>query len=126
MSQSAWLQTNLSNNFVYDRFLHYPSKEFGPNDFPIYGNVKTFFMQDLLVALFCGPFREKGRDRTQSIDKSPYTHIKITKKQRDNIKNATQNFDYTTIADRLRTVSLSNSSHPLVWLIRFMSAQPSN
>ena len=34
------------------------------------------------------------------------------KKQRDNIKNATKNFDYTTIADRLRTVSWSNSSHP--------------
>ena len=34
-------------------------------------------------------------------------------KQRDNIKNATQNFDYTTIADRLRTVSWSNSSYVL-------------
>ena len=33
-------------------------------------------------------------------------------KQNDNIKNATKNFDYTTIADRLRTVSWSNSSHP--------------
>ena len=27
-------------------------------------------------------------------------------------KNATKNFDYTTIADQLRTVSLSNDSHP--------------
>ena len=35
-----------------------------------------------------------------------------SKKQRDNIKNVTKNFDYTTIADRLRTVSWSNSSHP--------------
>ena len=26
--------------------------------------------------------------------------------------NATKNFDYTTIADRLRTVSWSNNSHP--------------
>ena len=34
-----------------------------------------------------------------------------SKKQRDNIKNATKNFDYTTIADRLRTVSWSNSSY---------------
>ena len=34
------------------------------------------------------------------------------KKQRDNTKNATKNFDYTTIADRLRTVSWSNSSQP--------------
>ena len=35
-----------------------------------------------------------------------------SKKQRDNIKNATKNFDYTTIADPLRTVSWSNSSYP--------------
>ena len=34
-----------------------------------------------------------------------------SKKQRDNKKNATKNFDYTTIADRLMTVSLSNSSY---------------
>ena len=27
-------------------------------------------------------------------------------------KHATKNFDYTTIADRLRTVSWSNDSHP--------------
>ena len=33
------------------------------------------------------------------------------KKQRDNTKSH-QNFDYTTIADRLRTVSWSNNSHP--------------
>ena len=35
-----------------------------------------------------------------------------SKNQRDNIKNATKNFDYTTIADRLRTVSWSNGSYP--------------
>ena len=35
-----------------------------------------------------------------------------SKKQRDNIQNATKNFDYTTIVDRLRTVSWSNSSLP--------------
>ena len=34
------------------------------------------------------------------------------KKQRDNTKNATKNFDYTTIADRLRTASWGNDSHP--------------
>ena len=31
--------------------------------------------------------------------------------QRDNINNETKNFDYTTIADRLRTVNWSNSSY---------------
>ena len=44
--------------------------------------------------------REKGRDLTQSYDNI--------------MKNATKNFDYTTIADRLRTVSWSNSSHSTV------------
>ena len=39
------------------------------------------------------------------------TPTEKSKKQRDNTKNATKTFDYTTIADRLRTVSWSNSSH---------------
>ena len=39
------------------------------------------------------------------------TPTEKSKKQRDNIKNATKNFDNQTIADRLRTVSWSNSSH---------------
>ena len=56
-------------------------------------------------------FREKGRDLTQSCDKNPYTHRTIQKATWQH-KNATKNFDYTTIADRLRTVSWSNSSHP--------------
>ena len=53
---------------------------------------------------------EKGRYLTQSYDKRPYTHRK-SKKQRDD-KKRHQNFDYTAIADRLRTVSWSNSSYP--------------
>ena len=39
------------------------------------------------------------------------TPTEKSKKQRDNTKNATKNFDYTTIADRLRTVSCGNDSH---------------
>ena len=58
--------------------------------------------------MYCVYQREKGRDLTQSCDKNP-TPTEHSKKQRDNIK--TKNFDYTTIADRLRTVSWSNSSH---------------
>ena len=55
--------------------------------------------------------REKGSDLTQSCDKGPYTHRKI---QKAAWKNATKNFDYTTIAERPRcmTVSWSNNSHP--------------
>ena len=55
--------------------------------------------------------REKGRDLTQSYDKSPFTHRKIQKASWQ-YKNATKIFDYTTIADRPRTVSLSKSSQP--------------
>ena len=55
--------------------------------------------------------REKGRDLTQFCDINPYTHKTIQKATWQH-KNATKNFDYTTIADRLRTVSWSNSSHP--------------
>ena len=40
------------------------------------------------------------------------TQTEKSKKQRDNTKNATKNFDYTMIADRLRTVSWGNDSHP--------------
>ena len=54
--------------------------------------------------------REKGRDLTQSCDKNHYTHRTIQKATWQH-KNVTKNFDYTTIADRLRTVSWSNSSH---------------
>ena len=46
--------------------------------------------------------RRKGRYLTQSYDKSPCTHRKT--------QNRHQNFDYTTIAYRLRTVSWSNDS----------------
>ena len=42
---------------------------------------------------------------------APSTTEKKSKKQRDNTKRH-QNFDYTSIADRLRAVSLSNNSHP--------------
>ena len=54
--------------------------------------------------------REKWRDLTQSCDKNPYTHRTIQKATGQH-KRRHQNFDYTTIADRLRTVSWSNSSH---------------
>ena len=55
--------------------------------------------------------REKERDLTQSYDKSPYTDRKIQKATWSH-KNATKNFDFTTISDQLRTVSWGNDSHP--------------
>ena len=47
--------------------------------------------------------KRKGRDLTQSYDKSPYTHRKIKRHKK---------FDYTTIVDWLRTVNWSSNSHP--------------
>ena len=44
--------------------------------------------------------REKGRDLTQSYDKSPYPHGKNPKASCQH-KKATKNFDYTTIATDL-------------------------
>ena len=41
-----------------------------------------------------------------------HTPTENPKPQRDNTKNATKNFDYTTIADQLRTVSWGNDGHP--------------
>ena len=38
--------------------------------------------------------------------------LRWAKKQSDNTKNATKNFDNTTIGDWLRTVSWSNNNYP--------------
>ena len=65
-----------------------------------------------MLSLFAPTTREKGRDLTQSYDKSPFNHRKIKKATWQQKKNATENLDYTTIADRPRTVGWSNSSHP--------------
>ena len=40
------------------------------------------------------------------------TPTEMSKGQSDNTNNATKKFDYTAVADRLRTVSWSNYSHP--------------
>ena len=67
--------------------------------------LKVFFFKSCLKEkkeeIWLGPVTKAPSDREKS------------KKQRDNIKNATKNFDYTTTANRLRSVSWSNSSHPI-------------
>ena len=54
---------------------------------------------------------KKWRELTQLYDKSPHSHrnLKQTKWQH---KTANKKVDYTAIADRLRTVSWNNYSHP--------------
>ena len=50
--------------------------------------------------------------------KSP-TPAEMSKGQSDNTNNATKKFDFTAVADRLRTVSWSNYGHPTGVVNRF-------
>ena len=70
------------------------------------------FLFEVLVACTSGPIlREKGRDLTQSYDKSPYTHRKIQKATTQHKKQPK-----TSITQRLRTdfgrSVWGNDSHP--------------
>ena len=47
------------------------------------------------------------------------TPAELSKGQNDNINNVTKKFDYTAVADRLRTVSWSNYCHPTGVVNRF-------
>ena len=48
-----------------------------------------------------------------------------SEKQRDKTQNASENFEYTPIADRLRTVSWSNDNHETGVLKELTGFQPS-
>ena len=70
--------------------------------------VDSFLMANTIYILF--RVEEKKKDIWLSPMKKPYTSRKfITTRQH---KNATKNFHYTTISDRLKTVSSSKNSHP--------------
>ena len=77
--------------------------------------------QILVISL---ALNKRKRKRSDSVlwKKAP-TPTEKSKKQRDNINT---NFDYTTIADRLRTVSWVTAVTPRVWLNRLTCAQPSH
>ena len=47
------------------------------------------------------------------------TLAEMSNGQSDNTKKATKNFDYTAVADRLRTASWSNYGHPTGVVYRF-------
>ena len=59
---------------------------------------QDLFMDTNILTLWPLGVREKGRDLTQSYDKSPYP-LEKSKKQRDNTENATK----TSITQQLRT-----------------------
>ena len=56
-------------------------------------------------------YEKKEEIRLSPMTKAP-TPTEMSKGQSDNTNNATKKFDYTAVADRLRTVSWSNYSHP--------------
>ena len=64
-----------------------------------------------------------SKEKKEEIWLSPvtkaHTPTEMSKGQSDNINNATKKFDYTAVADRLRTVSWSNYSHPTGVVNRF-------
>ena len=68
-------------------------------------------------------FREKEGDLARSCDENPYTNRKFKKELTTQKRH--QNFDYTTIMDRLRIVSWSNNSHPTVVVKPVYGTQPS-
>ena len=67
--------------------------------------------------------REKGRDPTQSYDKSPYTSRNV-KRGKWQHKQRHKKFDYTAVSDRLGMVSWSNYGHP-TGVVTGLRAQPS-
>ena len=63
------------------------------------------------------------KEKKEEIWLSPMTKAptptELPKGQSDKTNNATKKFDYTAVADRLRTVSRSNYSHPTGVVNRF-------
>ena len=71
-------------------------------------------------------FREKTEEIWHSPKtETPYINRKVQKATWQD-KNSTKTFDYTTIVDRLRTVSWSNISHPTGMVKPFTGSQPSH
>ena len=65
------------------------------------------------------PYKVKKEEIWLSpMTKAP-TPTEMSKGQSDNTNNATKKFDYTAVADRFRTVSWSNNSHPTGVVNRF-------
>ena len=69
------------------------------------------YVSKLLLKIVQDRSREKEEILLSPMTKAP-TPSKKSKKATWQHKNATKNFDYTTIADRLGTVSWGNDSHP--------------
>ena len=77
---------------------------------------KVLFLIELYIrwnSSLYNMYREEKKEEIwlNPMTKNPYTHRKIKKATRQH-NNAIKNFDYTTNADRLRTVRGSNNSHP--------------
>ena len=85
--------------------------------FPNFGKPNAYISNpsyaDNIACLNDSPKRlqeKKGRDRTQSYDKSPYTNRNVKRAKRQHKQRHKKVRLHS--ADRLRTVSWSNNSHP--------------
>ena len=89
---------------------------FGHFTVRIYSDFNLFLYDTPPLVIHNFPLKHDLLREKEEIWPSPMTEAPTptekSKKQRDNTKNATKNFDYTTIADRLRTVSWGSDSHP--------------
>ena len=70
--------------------------------------------QVILILLNHMAFKRK-RKKSNSVLWQKLLHPQKYSKSKKTTQNATKNFDYTTIADRPRTISWSNDSHPFTW-----------
>ena len=73
------------------------------------------FQKEKFLTYFDEIYSAFVKEKKDEIWLSPMTKAPTllkSPKQRDSIINAIKNFDYTTITERLRKVSWSNSSHP--------------
>ena len=72
----------------------------------------------VVVAIAHKMHREKGRDLTQSFDKSPTGNLYKAKEQ---LKTTTKTFGYTTIADRLWTWTVRCIVTTVIQMVWFTS-----
>ena len=76
------------------------------------------------LALFSVLFQEKREEVWLSTTTKAPTPAEMSKGQGDNTNNTTKKFDYTAVADRLRTVRWSNYGHPTGVVDRFTFPLP--
>ena len=102
------------------KFIHEPD-----NDLPLTAatNFEIFhiFLKDLIFEYF---YMETKRRRSDSVLWQKHLHLQKSQKGSDNTNNATKKFDWTAVADRLRTVNATKLPNFLIfYTVLFMFLQ---